>query len=156
MPKKWHPSKPAPEKIRAAVALTQQRVVEPEFACFCGRPSSDLRLYHEHDERDLPIPGTDALVYMGNDIEHHECREILKKHPRLYLEEAGRPGSFPAICGPCKLRDGFACKHADLKANGGAGLLIQLRPLVPMNAIICPPPKGPKVRAESCKGFEPR
>jgi hypothetical protein len=51
---------------------------------------------------------------------------VLEPHPRLYREietYAPHPGTM-ALCVACTHRFGLNCKHPDLRANGGAGLLI--------------------------------
>jgi hypothetical protein len=48
----------------------------------------------------------------------------MEKHPRLYADERGLPGSFPRLCGPCVRRKVSSCTSPKLKSNGGAGLLI--------------------------------
>jgi hypothetical protein len=147
MPRKWHPSKPNPAAVRAAVPLSET-LSFLTYSCICGRPAEELGLWREHDEHDLP---TESFVFIGND--HAACLKLMKDHPRLYAEEMGKPGMFP-ICGPCRHRRAHACRHPKLKANGGPGVLVQLRPLVPPNVIICPPPAGPKARATSCEGLK--
>jgi len=143
---KRRPKKPTPADVRAAVPLTARRPADPVGICnLCLRPSTELRVWREATEFDRPIEGDGALVFVGWDIEHHQCREDLNKHPH-----------FPVFCGPCAQRDGFRCRHPDLKTNGGQGLLIKLTPLVPRGVILCPPPKGPRFRAESCAGFAPK
>lgn len=147
--------KPSAKAIAAAMPLTARRPVEPIGVCnVCGQPSADLGLWVEHDTRDKPIKGTGAYVYIARD--HDACYKAMADHPRLYVEIMGGPGHFAMCCGPCSNRDGWSCRHPDLKANGGPGLLVHLRWSVPYGAIVCPPPPGPRARAESCKGFAPR
>lgn len=145
--------KPSPAAIQAVPPLSAGRPPDPLTVCnVCRKTAFELRVWREHDERDLPIDGDAALVFIGHDDAHKACLKKMDQHPRLYVEVMGSPGYFPAVCGPCKSRDGFRCTHPKLMKNGGPGLLVQLRPLVPFNAIVCPPPRGPKARAESCEG----
>lgn len=137
--------KPDVRAIRAAVPLSAS-VSRRQFVCICGRSSDRLALWREHDERDMPIPGNQALVFIAAD--HADCNKTMRKHPRLYAEQRGDPGSFPTLCGPCTYRQGLGCTHPDLKQNGGQGLLVNLRPTVPHNAIVCPPPS---LRARACE-----
>jgi hypothetical protein len=127
--------KPSPTAIRAAAPLTSRRRPEVEaFACTCGEPIPDgkARAWREHDEHDRPIAGGDAIVFLADG--HPGCKRELDAHPRLYAEVMGDPGTFPKLCGPCKLRQGHACSHPDLKSNGGPGLNVQIHGLP---AIVC-------------------
>lgn len=120
-------SKPNVDAIRAALPLTRRhtRGDDPLAQCnICGQPSERLEAWREHNERDLPIEGPGALVFLGGD--HPECRKALDEHPRLYDQRTGDPGTFPLLCGPCTLRRGLGCAHADLRSNGGAGLNVSL------------------------------
>jgi hypothetical protein len=122
--------KPAASVIRSTVPLTQrpERGADPlaGHCNVCGLPADPvlLQAWREHDERDLPIHGPDALVYL--DSSHKDRKKILDDHPRLYAEDAGTPGAFPKICGPCVNRRGLGCAHPDLRANGGDGLRVQI------------------------------
>ncbi|TAL29066.1 MAG: hypothetical protein EPN98_21735 [Phenylobacterium sp.] len=129
--------KPGPAEIAAATPLTKalQRPADPMTACnVCGLDSAELRAWREHDERDQPIEGIGALVFIGGD--HPDCIKVMEIHPRLYAEVRGMPGYFPALCGPCVSRSGLACSHPDLKANGGAGLYVTLSGFA-AGAILC-------------------
>lgn len=132
-------SKPNVAAIRAAVPLSRltTRGNDPILVCgVCGREADPvlLQVWREHDERDQPIAGTEALVFL--DGSHAACRAKLDKHPRLYAEETGAPGSFPALCGRCTKRTGLLCSDSRTKANGGEGIRVGLRdPFA--NAIIC-------------------
>lgn len=127
--------KPPASVIQSRMALSAARLADPLSACnICGEPSDSLAVWREHDEHDRPIDGTDYLVYIGKD--HKKCLKRMDDHPRLYAEVRGEPGSFPRLCGPCRYRDGLACRHPKLKANGGDGLLVNLAdPL--RGAIVC-------------------
>ncbi len=115
----------------SVVPLTADRLA---VCNVCGRPSEQLGAWRAHDERDVPIAGDRALVFVG--VDHPACRKHLDEHPRLFGEEMGEPGHLPLLCGPCTHRAGLACQHPDLKSNGGPGLLIDLHdPL--HGAIIC-------------------
>lgn len=119
--------KPKPQEIAAVDPLTKSpaRQVDPILNCnICGLESAKLRAWREHDERDKPIGGTGALVFIGGD--HPSCIKAMDKHPRLYSEVRGMPGHFPALCGSCPSRTGLTCSHPDLKANGGPGLHVTL------------------------------
>lgn len=153
MPRQWHASrkkKPVPSQIRAAPPLSET-LSRQAFVCICGRPAERLRVWREHDDRDRPIEGDAALIFIGND--HEECIRRMEDHPRLYAEETGRPGLFPSLCGPCTYRAADRCTHPDLKANGGKGLLVTINGGLPKNVIVCPPPQIVR-RAEACKGRE--
>lgn len=121
---------PKPAAIRRATPLTEMRAKDPISACtVCARPfekwESEIMLYRECDEFDRPKPGDDALVYVGYDGSCGDaCERKLQDHPRLYVEEQGLPGTFPRLCGGCVYRDGLACTHRMLKANGGPGLRV--------------------------------
>jgi hypothetical protein len=132
--------KPNPTAIQAATPLTALRPVplDPRTCSVCGLSvdPDDLpcEAWREHDENDRPIQGNSALVFLGPGAAHAACRAVLDKHPRLYARDAGWPGAFPTLCGPCVHRDGLACRHPDLFANGGNGLHISLDAL---RAIVC-------------------
>lgn len=124
--------RPSLAAIREAIPLTKVRPIgaAPFSVCdLCHAPGGDccdqFDAHRECDEWDRPIPGTEAIVLLG--YEHRACERRLLDHPRLYLEERGEPGWFPKLCGPCMHRDGFACKHPDLKANGGPGLAVRIQ-----------------------------
>ncbi len=146
--------KPTQAAIQRTLPLSQghHRVIRPTsaiLACnLCGDAGDEpLTLWRECDERDRPIAGNDALVFIGP-----KCIKRMEDHPRLYVEEAGLPGYFPALCGPCKLRDGFGCKHEKLKANGGPGLSVSLSGFANVRA---QGPRGcyvPLRRAWDCEG----
>lgn len=151
--------KPSAAKIRAVVPLTNraERGDDPlRFCNVCGREvdPSDLptSVWREHDERDKPLAGAGALVFVGTGRDHAACQKELEEHPRLYAEEGGAPGCFPRICGPCVHRRGIACMHQDLRANGGAGLAITLEGL---GGIVCSRKHGcwsPPRHAIKCAG----
>lgn len=124
---KRRPSAKQQEKVRTAERLTVAAHRSPDIfaACgICGEPAEHLRALRECDEFDQPIPGDDGLLFVGEG--HRACDKVVSDHPRLYEDTHGRPGYFPRICGPCVHRDGFACRHPDLKANGGAGLVVTM------------------------------
>jgi len=130
--------KPKLNVIRDAVPLSAsaRHGRDPDFACdVCHAPAEQLEVWREHDEHDRPIPGTDALVYLGEG--HPLCRIKLDDHPRLYAEVRGEPGSFPRLCGPCEHRDGLLCRHPDLKVNGGGGLMVHLNNGIFAHVHIC-------------------
>lgn len=147
--------KPDIAAIRAAKPLSVIPLCSDRLAwCnVCGRPSEELSAWRAHDERDKPIAGTNALVFIGVGSEHTECRTRMEKHPRLFAEVTGGPGHFPLLCGPCKHRSGVACGHPDLKANGGKGLQLTLSDPF-RGAIICGANGRirPNIRAMTCAG----
>ena len=150
-------SKPNVAAIRKALPLSHQalRNYRPgtSFVCDICELEADpvlLLVWRECDERDRPIPGTSALVFIASD--HKSCVAKMEKHPRLYEEVLGGPGHFPALCGPCAHRRGLACAHPGLTTNGGPGLAVGLSGL---NAIVCARGGGCRVplkRAEKCAG----
>lgn len=138
--------------VRASNPLPRSDITDPLAGCnVCGQTSARLGAYQAHDERDHPLPMPASLIFIGKD--HDACMRALDKHPRLYAETRGDPGHFPFLCGPCAQRDGLACRHPKLKANGGPGLLVNLQPSIrlPPGTIICPPPKI-VYRAIGCEG----
>lgn len=133
--------KPTTAAIRGAAPLSLRkgelvtRLVHPVTACnLCGNPSAQLGLWRECDIDDRPIQSPTALVFIGQD--HPACLREMEEHPRLYVEVQGMPGHFPLLCGPCRLRDGWSCRHEDLRSNGGKGLKVQIGGFLP-GAIIC-------------------
>lgn len=151
--KKPEPPKPSVLEIRAARPLTAGRDPDPPSCCnVCHLGSRQLGVWRERDEYDKPVEGTGALVFIGKD--HPTCLKIMENHPRLYEEEEGQPGWFPALCGPCRLRDGLACRHTDLKENGGAGLQV-----MPADVRICRRPRSESFSIRTwveCKGRDLR
>jgi hypothetical protein len=134
--------KPAAATIRRTTPLSLvRRGTDPIRVCsICGLDvdHKDLpsEVWRECDERDRPLPGDEHVIFLGQGKVHEACRKTLNAHPRLYVEETGAPGHFPALCVDCVHRDGFGCRHPDLKANGGAGLRVGLHdPFA--NAILC-------------------
>ena len=143
-------------KIRSEAPLTETpfRGSDPLACCnLCGVPAREYQAWREHDERDQPIPGDAALVFLGTGPAHIGCRTALENHPRLYAEERGNPGHFPRLCSRCAFRDWLACTHPDLKANGGAGLSVGLDS---MAMVVCVKTAHgsarPLSQALSCKG----
>jgi hypothetical protein len=134
--------KPSPSAIRAALPLTSiavSKVTDRLFVCgVCGvavdPDDLPLTVWREHDEHDRPIPGNQAIVFLGPGSAHAACRKALDGHPRLYTEESGGPGHFPSLCGPCVHRDAIECRHPDKMASGGPGLAIHMQQLA---AIVC-------------------
>lgn len=150
--------KPSAAAIRAAEPLstTGARAIpagQPFGCSICGRPTDSPTLWRESDERDQPIEGEQALVFIGRD--HAACMKRMEAHPRLYVEERGDPGHFPRLCGDCPFRRSLGCSHPDLKANGGGGLKVMLANML-RGAIVCT--KGGRIRevnhALECVGKE--
>lgn len=148
--------KPTVAAIRAALPLTALQVGRPDFVCVvCGGacPEDELQAWRECDERDRPLGGVDAVVFLGGGREHAACRKRLTDHPRLYIETPGDPGTFPRLCGSCVYRDGRTCRHPDLRANGGQGLRVDISDPF-RGAIICTRPgiAAPVRHAVACVG----
>lgn len=122
--------------IRLSGPLSTIPLSADRMACcnVCGRATDALTLWRAHDEHDRPIDGDRALVFLGAGGDHDACRKKLEDHPRLFDQGAGHPGCLPALCGPCGYREGLACTHPDLKANGGAGLKIEVSGL---SGVVC-------------------
>lgn len=130
--------KPTPSSIRRERPLSAliPKDAGLRFTCaLCGRSSSKLGAWREHDERDRPLDGPLAVVFIGDD--HPDCMKRMQEHPRLYAEETGDPGMFPRLCGDCPHRVGLACDHPDLKKNGGEGLRVELDQGWAAHTIIC-------------------
>jgi len=148
MPKK---RKPPVAEIEQARPLSEnpRRREDPIMQCnLCGRPG-DLRVWREHDARDIPLEGPERLVFIA---EHHPaCLREMDRHPRLYAKVTGGPGTFPKLCGPCTQRRGFACADPRQRALGGPGLNVQLSGGLPPGVIACPPPRIVH-QAEICEG----
>lgn len=151
------PAKPTLGDIRARLPISQYKArgTDPIRVCnLCGLAAEQLSAWREHDEHDRPLEGPGRLVFIGVGAEHGACREHLDKHPRLYAEVTGLPGTFPRLCGDCPNRKGFACSHPNLKANGGPGLKVELDNAWAANAIICG--RGGRIRpvhhALKCEG----
>lgn len=146
-------SKLTPAAIRCAPDLVAAAPPDRITACnVCGRPSSQLSAWRAHDEFDRPIAGVGALIFLGTD--HHACRKALDRHPRLYAEERGEPGTFPLLCGPCVHRRGTVCPLA--RANGGPGITVSVDRFAGGGVIVCS--RGacshPVSRAHACSGRE--
>lgn len=120
-------AKPTVSAIRSAAPLSASpfRAPDPMERCnICGEPAREYRAWRECDDRDRPVAGAGALIFIGAD--HAACQKKLDAHPRLYAEERGNPGHFPRLCSRCSYRDHLGCRHPKLKANGGEGLLVHL------------------------------
>lgn len=109
--------------------LTETAKPLPGTFCFCqicGHTSSDIRdfeMLQECDHRDRAE--NRFLVRCKGEA----CYRVVDEHPRLYHKVPwgqGGPGAFMLLCGDCKLREGFACKSSNLKANGGEGLEVKI------------------------------
>ncbi len=127
--------KPSAAVIVASAPLSTKPWHDPLIQCnVCGAETDSLTAWCTHDERDQPIEGNEALVFIGRD--HPGCIKIMENHPRLFTEERGEPGHFPKLCGGCRNRVGLECVHPKLKSRGGPGLLVQISdPL--RGAIVC-------------------
>lgn len=90
----------------------------------CGTQYNDICefwLWQECDDNDEREEGNYLLV--GREC----CEHKIKEHPRLYWQVAwgrGAPGAFVLVCGDCPHREGFGCRHPNLRANGGQGLQV--------------------------------
>lgn len=148
--------KPSAAQIAKAAPLSAQKKVRGARACnLCGEPAAlgQMRLYRECSVYDRPDHDEGALLFVAGD--HPACMDRVDKHPRLYAEVRGVPGTFPKLCGACIHRNGFACTHQKLKANGGDGLAIGLDPIAAM--IVCIRGSGchkPLAHALTCEGQE--
>lgn len=95
----------------------------PNVCQSCGRTEPPLRRWREHDENDQPEPIVVVLC--------DPCAKcLIEPHPRLYgVMQFGEPlpGTM-TICEDCVYRDGLACLHPLLKANGGPGLPLNFPP----------------------------
>ncbi len=119
------PKKPNASAIRSAPPLSSKPWHDPLIQCnVCGAEADSLTAWRTHDERDQPLEGVDALVFIGRD--HPGCIKVMENHPRLFAEERGEPGHFVKLCGGCRNRVGLDCVHPKLKSNGGPGLLVQI------------------------------
>jgi hypothetical protein len=80
-----------------------------------------LTRWREFDERDHP---TSTLVLLCE-----KCgKKLIKKHPRRYEHIAAfapAPGAMP-VCALCSFCSNLACRHPDLKENGGEGLQLNV------------------------------
>lgn len=89
----------------------------------CGFEDDDIcefTMWQECDEQDQPEP-YNVLVAC------RKCYRVIDQHERGYREVPwgqGDPGYLMLLCSDCTLRDGSRCTHPNLKANGGAGLLL--------------------------------
>lgn len=123
-----------------------------EHCNVCGEAAVELELWRECDPWDKRIMEDAALVYV--DPNHPACLKKIEKHVRLYVEDAGLPGSFPNLCRDCRYRDGVSCTHRDLKKNGGTGLRVTL---ADHGIIMCGRGSGgcstPVRQARTCDGF---
>ncbi len=89
----------------------------------CGTELGEFTLWQECDEADQPTAVIVILCTSCGD-------QRIEKHPRLYHDlhkYAPMPGSMQ-LCKACLHHDGVTCRHPDLKANGGPGLLIHFPP----------------------------
>ncbi len=120
------PRKPSPSAIAVSAPLATVPLSADRLAVcnVCGKAAQDLETWRAHDERDKPIFGVRALVFLG--AGHTDCYAKLQAHPRQFAQEDPRPGYVPHLCGACMWRTGLECKNPDAKANGGAGIRLEL------------------------------
>lgn len=134
-------SKPNVEAIRRAFPLSKrdERGLDALAQCnICGRPSAaGMDVMRECDERDKPVAGLLALVFIGRGDEHASCRKVVEDHPRLYEAERPEPGHMPAICTECVHRFGLVCTSPKARANGGTGISISLERPGIYRGVIC-------------------
>lgn len=126
----------------------------------CGYTSTyddicEFRMWTECDDNDIPEAGNVLILCTK------ECKQILDKHPRLYVEVpwgAGGPGMFMLLCGDCKFRDKSSCKNSELKSNGGVGLEIKFARPLPLVHLSFADGKGGwlgnRLPASTCVGYE--
>jgi hypothetical protein len=129
-------NKPNAAAVRASAPLSIVPLTADRMACcnVCGKPSDVLEVWRAHDERDNPIAGDRALVFLGAGDAHEPCHVKLEEHPRLFAQVRGHVGHLPRLCGPCVHRRGLSCSHPEEKGNGGAGLRFRLDG---MTGVIC-------------------
>jgi hypothetical protein len=144
----------ASARIASTPPLSMEKKIRGARACnLCGEPAAvgQLRLYKECDKFDQPIDGERTLLFVAGD--HPACMDRVDKHPRLYLERRGTPGTFPKLCGGCIYREGFRCTHPRAKINNGEGLKIGLDPAAAI--VVCIRGSGcekPLAHALDCDG----
>ncbi len=155
--------KPTPKMIQEAVPLTKRRAIDPLQHCtLCGSPSPEgMDVMRECDERDRPLPGLDALIFIGRGAAHEGCLRAVDGHPRLYETVQAHPGHMALICTSCVHRKGLVCRHPGARANGGLGLTLRLeRPGIFAGIICIRGPKGrnlaPPREGVACSGREER
>lgn len=106
---KWH---------RLSKVLPHER--RPDACQSCGRTVDGLIVWCECDDRDQP---QNIFVVLCDGC----SKRLIEPHPRLYHQMPANkpiPGVMPHLCATCKHREALTCKHPDLKANGGQGLMI--------------------------------
>lgn len=107
----------------------------------CGYENTDIcsfLMWVECDDRDKPEPGN--VFILCRPETNPECQKRLNDHPRLYHLVPwgqGGPGHFMLLCGDCPHREGTGCKHPNLKANGGDGLLVNFAQSLMANVTVC-------------------
>ncbi len=87
------------------------------------KPSPGVYGWQEHDGRDQ----SEHIAVM---LCTRCSARLIDPHPRLYNRippNAPFPGVME-LCVACRFRDGVRCTHPDLKANGGAGLMVDADP----------------------------
>ena len=93
----------------------------------CSHTSDDIcafRMWYECDENDKTDPNNVIVT-----CRQKACMKTINDAPRLYIEVPwgfGGAGKFMLLCGDCKYRNEFSCKHPNLTANGGKGLEVKL------------------------------
>lgn len=143
MPPKPLPPKPWPR-------LTDEARAPDLVRCqLCGGGDLPLTVFEQCDEDDQP----EGRLLTA--CSRRECSRRIKDHPRLYRDVDVRPGAIAALCVDCVHRDGLRCRHPDLRANGGAGLVLTLSSLMGAGVVVCVKGRGcgplPR-RATACKG----
>ncbi len=108
------------------IAATDTSALHDRFRRVLDAEVRGVHVWQECDDADQPEPIAVLLC--------PSCStRIIEPHPRLYYvlpfnePFAGTMG----LCVSCRLRVGVRCTHPDLKANGGAGLMIQSDTPVP-------------------------
>jgi len=108
-----------------------------KICSFCGHTSSDIcefRMWQRTDSQDKPI---DAYIIV---CQQAACRKRIDDDPMLFIEVSwggGGPGKFMLLCGNCPHRQEYACKHPNLKSNGGPGLEVKFSGFPIFNVMIC-------------------
>jgi len=87
------------------------------------KPSPGVYGWQEHDSRDEPAPIAVMLCTRCSP-------RLIDPHPRLYhrIPPNAPFAGIMDLCVDCRFRDGVRCTHPALKANGGAGLVVDADP----------------------------
>lgn len=107
----------------------------------CGYKSDDIcnfDLWQEGPESgEEPTVFFDTFLIIGRRC---GCENLVFSSPYWYRRmpwSRGGPGRFILVCGDCPFRQHFQCLHPSLKANGGDGLEVIFRPMIPGLISVC-------------------